>query len=275
MHPNNTFSLKRFGLYLRKDILDNYKMYLLVTGAMLAGACLAGFLFSFRWSMNDQGIHTSRMAPFYVMLTLFFTALVTSRSFIQLGQQEQRIDFFMIPASILEKVLTRFILTILTVTIVLNLAVYIGFNVFEYVITNFREGKIIHDIPTVFSGPFGIRAIIPMALGMQAIFFFGATIFYRFSFPKIFFSFCVFLFTLWLVNVLFINIFFGGHLVEWFSAVPFAAVFTNKPADIYHSMTTTFVPEWLGRTLLFVSQYCIIPALWVLAYFRIKDKEVQ
>ncbi|MFB6455422.1 hypothetical protein ACE38W_09155 [Chitinophaga sp. Hz27] len=278
MQPNNSFSLKRFGLYFRKDILDNYKMYLLFAGSMLAGACLLGFLFAFKWTMNDQNIHLSHMVPLYMVATLFFTGLVTARSFSNLGQQEQRIDFFMIPASILEKVLTRFVISLITIFIFLNLAIYIGFQVFEFVVTNLRAGKVIHDVPLFFDGPFGITELLIIVLTLHAIFFLGSTLFYKFSFPKIFFGFSVLLFCFWLINVLFTNILFGSKMFEWYSSIPYFMVMTQRqlPAEVGHmGMNTFLIPEWVGRVLIFTGRYLLIPSMWALAYFRIKDKEVQ
>lgn len=257
------------GMYLRKEISDNYKAYLLTISLMLAagiGFALIAFFNLHQW---EKEISVSDMLPPYIIFFALYIGLDASRSFNALAKTERRMDFFLLPASKFEKVLGQFLITFVFVTIVFHLCAWISFKTYQTLAVTYKQAVVVYDWHNMFHPKFTYFNFLQLMLGSHAAFFFGATFFYKFSFPKIFFCLLIFLFGLWFLNIGISNVLFGKSLHDWFTNIPFFAVFTNQKEFAY------VVPEWLGRTNLFIAQFLLIPALWVLSYFRIGDKEIQ
>jgi hypothetical protein len=47
-----------------------------------------------------------------------------------------------------------------------------------------------------------------------------------------------------------------------------------RVSDVFKGELMIELPEWLSSILLFLIKYSLAPCLWVVAYFRLKEKEV-
>lgn len=264
-------------LYLRKEVIDQYKVFLFGTGALVAGCCLFGLIAFISANPYRETFELADMMPLYMTLLLAFTALMASRSFNQLSKPERSIDFFLLPASHLEKFLAQLIISMLAVIVVFNLAIFIGVQFFSYLATHYKNVTVSMDFDRFFPGPFSVGIVLLMVAGINSIFLFGATFFHKFALPKIFFLFIVIMMGIWALNIGFTNLIFAGHIASWNASAPFSVVGVIEPGSTAgHQLSTGyFVPEWLGRPLLFIAKYLLTPALWTMAYFRIADKEIQ
>ncbi|WP_291912746.1 hypothetical protein [Chitinophaga sp. CB10] len=269
---NNFFSINRMGMYLRKEISDNYKTYLLSIALMLAlGVGIALFAFA-NLNQWEKEIKVSHILPVYIIFFTLFIGLDASRSFNALAKTERRMDFFLLPASKFEKVLGQYLITFIFVSVIFHCCAWVSFQTYQSLVVTYKQAVMIYDWDQVFPPKFTYGNYLQLMLGLHAAFFFGATFFYRFSFPKIFFCFLIFLFGIWFINIAITNALFGKALHDWYTNLPYFAIFTGN--DRMHNFAYV-VPEWLGRANLFIAQFLLIPALWVLSYFRISDKEIQ
>src|SRR5688572_16785279 len=104
MQINNVFSPSRFGGYMRKHLVDNYRIYsmsIIVLTVLLLTILLLNL-------SDNVRVHPqlSRLLPLY-FIGMFLTGLIfTSLSFRELSNKPQGIDYLLFPASQLEKYLS-------------------------------------------------------------------------------------------------------------------------------------------------------------------------
>jgi hypothetical protein len=114
------FSIPRIGALLKRDLMENQKTYLkAVAGVLLALVLvlfmkmtnLNGFVYSQSPDVAGPLFATSVASTFFV---IYIWAAYAFSSFVMLNMQtkEQRINFLMVPATQLEKYLSRILLTV-------------------------------------------------------------------------------------------------------------------------------------------------------------------
>jgi hypothetical protein len=105
MQVNNILSANRFGAYFKKHLVDNYRLYLLSL-IVLTGILLLSLLFILLTEVNINSY--SDLLPFY-LIGLYAAGLIfTSKSFNELGNKPQGIDYLLLPASHLENSLLHY-----------------------------------------------------------------------------------------------------------------------------------------------------------------------
>lgn len=122
----NNFQLRRFGLVLRRDLTENRKLYLQYLAAMFL-ACLAVVCcnlyspcqFGFSPSLESRILHRIGRTVLTVYLFSLFPGIADA--FHCLRTKQQRISYLMLPASPLEKFVSR--LLIFTVLLTAGFAV--------------------------------------------------------------------------------------------------------------------------------------------------------
>lgn len=109
----------RFSMVCKKMLIEQRKTIIMIVGAYLGLCVLLGFWFGFMGAkMSIEGV------IFYVMIAGLACALVASKMFFDMCSKEGRISLLMLPASPLEKFMSRFI-AILPGMILLVIAGYI------------------------------------------------------------------------------------------------------------------------------------------------------
>jgi len=115
MNSNKFFSFSRFSLLLRNDILLNYKKYLLT----IAGAFILGFIVIFL-NMNTVVVKGEYRWIFHShkYLTVFIACLIglgayVGSAFSELSNKVKTTNYLLLPASTLEKYLTKFVIHVL------------------------------------------------------------------------------------------------------------------------------------------------------------------
>lgn len=119
MNSNKFFSLSRFYLLLRNDILLNYKKYLLT----VAGAFILGFIVIFL-NMNTVVVkgeyrwifHSHKYMTVFIACLIGLGAFVGS-AFSELSNKVKTTNYLLLPASTLEKYLAKFVIHVLAGTI--------------------------------------------------------------------------------------------------------------------------------------------------------------
>ena len=131
---NNTFSLSRFGLVLKRDLVENRKRYL--TALFIFFVALLGFQLA---QVNDYLLHSSRIEgidffnEYIDTITIFFCfvlalALCCSASEISIAMKtkEKAMNYLMMPATNLEKFLSRVSIAIVGVFIMALVALILS-----------------------------------------------------------------------------------------------------------------------------------------------------
>jgi hypothetical protein len=111
--------------------------------------------------------------------------------------------------------------------------------------------------------------ILLLYFAIQSIFLLGSVYFVKNNFIKTLVSGLI---------VFLVLVFFVHKVLEWF--MPHGGFF--KPFTVYRVYNVAKgeelmveLPEWLSSILLFLIKYSLAPCLWVVAYFRLKEKEVN
>ncbi|QHS61008.1 hypothetical protein [Chitinophaga agri] len=270
MQTNNVFSPARFGLYMRKHLLDNYRLYAMSV-IVLAVLSLILLLVS---STDNFSITASGLVPIFFIM-LFITGLIfTSLSFGELGNKPQGIDYLLFPASQLEKFLSTLLVTTVGFLLVYHLAFYIAYQVMDMIVFAKRDVHIVNDLRNYLQDTPAYYWYYAW-FGAQGFMLLGAVYFQKYSFIKTLFLLTLFLGALYLVNTVFVFLFFGGKMREWYEHVPFIGVnITNGGTPVASGNTMLIIPEPLQHTFLFLVKYILPPMLWTLAYARLRDKEI-
>lgn len=273
---NPFFSFSRFGLLVAKHWADNKKRYGLTVLAFI-GLLIAWFVFTMLTTENGMP-----MAKDIQQITFFlslFTAgtLYASQYFRDLGSRPKGINFLLVPASAFEKLLCGLLYTVLLFFAVFVAVFYlvdvlmVGIantfagaealagkpsvvNVFKIILVRFNKDSTINFLLFFFS--------------VQSAFLLGSIYFEKYSFIKTI-----------------ISGFIGGFIL--FCFMYFFNEVLLPPGDYPMGFLTAYrvrvdgvndrlvqVPHWIGEVFRFLAMYAVAPFLWVVTYYRLKEKQV-
>ena len=275
MQTNNVFSAGRFGLYIRKHLVDNYRIYgmsIIVLTVLLLIMLLLNLSDNFR---VDPAM--SRLIPLY-FIGMFMTGLIfTSLSFSELANKPQGIDYLLFPASQLEKYLSTLLVTTIGFQLIYHFAFYLAYIGIDAILMLHNGQHMKNDLYEAFShGP--LVYFYYIWFFAQAVMLLGAIYFQKYSFIKTVFLFAVFILSLYFLNTIFSYIFFGKRMVGWNGQFPFVGinVMLGEHPSEYAPQTHKFLmlPSTIRDGLLFFAKYLVTPILWTLAYMRLRDKEM-
>ncbi|RZK40838.1 MAG: hypothetical protein EOO90_13525 [Pedobacter sp.] len=264
---NNTFTLTRFGLLLKRQWLELGKFYL-ISFAVLFGVIVAVYGYANYLIMDAHRISTSSAdfrVPLFFISGILFTTIIASGYFAHLGQKSRAIFDLMIPASTFEKFLSAVFFTVV-------LGIF-GFLVIFYVtdlvfLTKLRDwfmstekagdsSNLNNFFPYFFNQE---HERLPIAvfispLLLTAVFLLGSIYFERFHYIK---------------TALSVLIFSGLWTFMLFKAGQI--LFENKIpiSRSQHFVQTKDTAEALV-TFAFVTLTLLF---WAIAYVRLKEKEV-
>lgn len=275
MQTNNVFSAGRFGLYMRKHLMDNYRVYGMSV-IVLTVLLLVLLIFIV---LNDGGRMSGKqtLVPLY-FIGMFFSGLIfTSLSFNELGTKQQGIDYLLFPASQLEKYLSTLLVTTVGFLLVYHVAFYLAYVLMDSMVL-WRTGiHMTSDMTDFLNDKNMYYAYIGWFI-VQAFMLLGAIWFQKYTFIKTVFLVVVFLFSLYFINTIFSLIYFGDRMPKWNAHFPFVGVdvmLGEHPSE-YEPQTHKFLmlPEAMRDTLLFFGKYLVTPILWAIGYMRLRDKEM-
>lgn len=279
---NNTFDIKRFGLVMRKDFQENWKRHSLQFLAML-GIIAAVLCFQY-----ESEIHTTCSSEFCQVNSYANASLLIAGSilFLALGivfastlmepmrNKTKKISFLIVPASDLEKYLSRWVIVVVGYTIAFFLALWLAdlfrvaifsirypnidvemLNFRELINTNYyRTGDV--GGYAFFSTHFFYMCLSFFFL-LQSICVLGSTFWEKASFVKTFAASLVIVFSFLLVSRWTILLFFQDF--NQFSRL------SNSKLDFSESL------GFLILTGVFVF-FALVN--WTIAYFRFRESEI-
>ena len=256
---NNTFSINRFGLLLKKHYFENIRQYLM-SPIVLIGVLIASF--SYVIFVNDGG-HPTVQNQFGVFLTFFILggSIFTANIFSNFSEKRKAIAGLTLPASHFEKYLLGWLFTAILFPVVYTSLFYI---VDIAVLRSFSGSHYTPRTINVFSKEY--RIVFLFYALFQSISLCGAIYFRKLHFIK-----TAFLFFLLVFGLLTLNTWMMGSLIPekvrttmFFDGVGFVQkgyhYYQIKPAH----------PE----TYFNLCMALLTVAFWLSAYFKIKEKQV-
>ena len=275
MQTNNVFSAGRFGLYMRKHLIDNYRIYGM---SIIVLTVLLLVMLVFSLSDNFDGrMSVGGLIPVF-FIGMFMTGLIfTSLSFSELANKPHGIDYLLFPASQLEKYLSTLLVTTVGFLLIYHFAFYLAFLGIDAMVARRTGQHIQNDLAEVFREGHLVYFYYAW-FATQAIMLLGAIYFQKYSFIKTVFLFMIFLLSLYLLNTIFSYLFFGSHMVKWNNHFPFVGVnvmLDGSPSpDVSRTHKFLMLPSTMRDGLLFFGKYLFTPMLWTLSYMRLRDKEM-
>jgi hypothetical protein len=279
---NSVFDFNRWILYTSKHWNENKKKYLLSLGA-IGGLLILWYSFLIIIAGENPIGENIQMVTYYVGLYLIgclFASLMIS----DLNEGATAIHFLLLPASAFEKLLTAilfsFILFFISYTVIYYAVDYamvkwisaIAAEAGHYAKPDYGfTAKVIN----VFVAPPGMGGdenfyvyILLVCIGVQSVYLLGSVYFVKYNFIKTMVSVLV---------VFLIFMFFVHKIIHLF--MPDGAFF--EPFRVYRIYNgdkgdlAVRLPEWLNTISLFLFKYTLAPVMWVVTYFRLKEKEVN
>lgn len=282
---NQVFDFNRFVLLVSKHWSENRRKYLLGMGA-IAGLLFFWYSFLLLVEQNSSIAVDIQAATYFVGLA-FGGCLYGSVLFNELSSGPKAMNYLSFPASHLEKLLCGLLYGVvfffLTYTVIFYLVdfamVTVGnsiaadqgnpgpvvnaakvVNVFE----SKEKGLVASDEP-----PNPLRIFLLSYIAIQSAYILGSIYFAKFSFIKT---------TIALACLALIITFFLAKVLEpimpdpgGYSGLTSYRVYTDST---YGTMKEVALPGWINDLLTTILKYAFAPLLWLVTYFRFKEKEV-
>ena len=274
---NNILNIKRFGLVLRKDLMENGKRYALLFLTMLGIIAVINIWLSFEnydSSLTDLSHNNlnSKLLTASSLMFVGFGLLFSSTAMNPMNSKIKRITYLSYPASNIEKYLTRWII----ITVGFIISFFIALCIAEILRVGICSAyyleldiKFIDITMLVGSGPGYASDKEPFTIGVcfyflsQSLFVLGSTFWEKGTFVKTFTAVSLinvfyFLVCYWAILI------FYGNIEIFFNALSSFNSF-NDENDINGDQAITIVASVIS----------IIAVInWTLAYFRFRESEI-
>ena len=245
---NDQLSMQRLAWVLRADVLRNYRAWLVTTGTV-AMVALAISLFG----AYDRNVGNEFYLVFFSVALFGLGPVVTSQVFVDMHGRATNTALLLLPASALEKTLSRLLL--MTIGFVAYLAV------FTMVLSWVLEGinvvllGVSRDLYTPLEGAW---VIVPHYFVVQSLFFLGAAWFRKLNYIKTIGSLLLIAAGLCAIGV---------GLALTFRAMTWTGGMRVDNLDLQF--------EWLTTTAK-IAYYFALPAFcWFVAWLRVTETQVS
>lgn len=273
---NQFFSFRRFRLLVSKHWADNKKRYGLSVLAF-AGLLIIWFVFTILTGFDDipMGREVQTITFFFSLFAV--GTFYASQYFSDLGSRSKGINFLLVPASAFEKFLCSLLYTVLLFFVVFTTTYYLV-DVLMVAIANAISGTVKMDEKIAVVNVFDI-IILPFNkdttfnfllffFSVQSAFLLGSVYFEKYSFIKTIIGGFVAGFTLFCFLFFFNEQLLPGG--DYSSG--FLTSYRVKMDGVDDRLIQ--IPDWIGRVLRFLIMYAITPFLWIVTYYRLKEKQV-
>jgi hypothetical protein len=269
---NQFFSFKRFSLLVFKHWADNKKRYVLSVIAFI-GLMITWFVFTMLVDSDNPMDKGMQLITF--CFSLFAVgSFYASQYFRDLGSRAKGINFLLVPASAFEKILCCLLYTVVLFFVVFIAAFYVADILMVTIVKSFvatdAPGRGLLNIFDATNLPFEGGSTINVLLiffAIQSAFLLGSVYFEKYSFIKTIISgfvvfFVIFCFLFFLYDLMPKGGFADGYLTSY--------RIDNNGKDDY----LVTIPRWIGQILYYALMYGIAPFLWIVTYYRLKEKQV-
>ncbi len=259
---NNTFSIQRFGLLLKRQWLEFGKIYL-ISLVVVIGVLLA-FYFGSLWSvLREETPFRSRdlnfREPLFLVFGFMFISVIASNYFAHLGQKPKAIIDLMIPASTFEKFLTGIFFTTILSTASFLLLFYLTDLAFVGKLRGIYNDNEVNNMQYFFTKNTAdlFVPIYWVPFFVTSIFLLGSIYFEKFHYIKT--AICVMIFSgIWAAIIAKSNkLLFDGRI----------PINYDNAKHVFNERSTA---EILASLILIV----LTLIFWTITYVRLKEKEV-
>lgn len=265
-----TFSFPRLLQLIRKQWFENARLYLFSSLALLG---LLGVVFTF-W-ITTSGTHFTEDTPYLIFIFGIFISggVFASMAFNMLGEKPKATYWLSFPASHLEKLIT----VIFYSTIVFFLIFCACFFVVKSAADLYINNLVLSDPSRYsyklikFSGSFGevFAGAMYGFFAVQAFYLMGSIYFPRYSFVITTFigALIIFLFVYYISKLNWD----GNFMWEGTRVISMVPVNEDPLSITYRSYELS---PFVSNVLKFSVKYIWAPVFWVVAWFRLKEKQV-
>jgi hypothetical protein len=238
--------------YIGRESKDLICLWIKVTVIFAILAVFAGMI-GFGFIVTPFGNTANSIFTIILYFAIVSKAL---NAFSEYRDKEQAIAWMMLPGSILEKFLSRLLITSALLFVAIYISFFIGINVGNVITALIWQNNFYLYIP-FYESPVLQSMII--VLNFHAIFFAGGLYFKKHPFIK----------TCLAVAVIALGI---TAVLSAFGGLAYA-VRTSYSGDTYYMMNR-YWPEFAGRAIKLLF-YCIIPIFcWIISYYRLREKQM-
>lgn len=256
------FSMNRFGLLVKRDLLSSYRA-ILIRIAAASGVLLFVDLMSL-WQDGPDLFHHIEVFTAVLFVGGF---IATSGAFREVHRKETNQSYLLIPASPLEKVISK--IAFYTVGWIILTAVWYTL----YILVVYGAGELLLGSHYPLHGPFHPQLLTVYAhyIVLQSIFLIGAIFFRRTNFFKTALAMFVLLLLLALIMAIFFRIVFASYftglcIFDVTAWEPFEAMFPYQFSGLMEIMNGVKNVVYWG---------ILAPAAWVFTYFRFREVQVK
>ncbi|ULQ52830.1 hypothetical protein [Flavihumibacter fluvii] len=267
---NSSFSFQRLFLLIRKQWAENNRFYGLATLALLGVMAMVFIIF---WIMMDHPYYREDHTLSIYFVGLFLLGcLFASTSFQALGEKEKGQYWLSLPATHAEK-----LVTVILFSTVLFFVVYTAcFLLVKWLALSYVQFRM-HSVPIIeyqkIDWTKNVSIVVPYLLlcfmAVQALFLLGSIYFRKYAYVKtIILGACFFGAYVFVMFKM-----YNGFLPENYHWEVYRVVFNNFPDNngIYHQYS---FGETFNQVLLAIVKWIWAPVFWVIAWFRLREKEI-
>lgn len=270
------FNFTRFTLLVLKHWADNKNRYALSVLAFI-GLLATWFLFTIFAGMDNIPMGQEIQHITFFLALFAVGTFYASQFFSDLGSRAKGINFLLVPASAFEKLLCGLLYSVLLFFVVFTAAFYLVDFFMILLAGSVAEADTVGNKPAVinildvivlhFNSDTTIN-FLAFFFSVQGAFLLGSVYFEKYTFIKT----VIACFAVWCI--LFFTVFFfnqqllpdGTYHKGFFTSY---RVMTDDADDRLIQM-----PDWIGRVFQFLIIYALAPFLWIVTYYRLKEKQV-
>lgn len=257
MTPNQIFSPPRFYNLLREEASAGYRMTFII-----ASVVFAFLLLIFTISAADHDNKDFHQI-WYSIILLGGGFYFTSTSFNELNAKEERMNYLALPASVFEKFSMKLLVTTIGYLVGVTLLYWLFAQVEDMISQRYFNFSFSAFNPFDEFNWFMIK----LYLVIQSVFILGAVAFNRFAFFKTLFSLWLLELGIGILALIFIRIIFAGYFESLF--IPRDNIRAIPDHDF-----RDFAQYTLWPALQYIFWYILAPVMWIVTYFKLKEREV-
>ena len=200
----------------------------------------------------------------FISFLLISSIVIGTLVFIEMKKANERVAYLSLPASLLEKLVSKFTISMIVFPIVMIVMYTIGFYIIKYSTLLFTDKDLVFTYMRS-KNTANIKEILHVCFIILSVFAYGSIRYNNTSFVKI----IIRLFVMVLIALL-ISFIFAIILIP-----PFRAEVFGQPygSPVLHSNSNINDQHWFPQLAIFSYYYFIIPVFWLMTYFTLKEKE--
>ncbi|GEM_PF-2304773 len=266
----NIFNAKRFFQTFWKEIAFN-KINILI---MLASLTFLNLLLSY----ISQRPYFPRMgwltAGGFPVIALVYCVIITSSSFSELNTADRKIDFLMLPSSIVEKFIVKFIYTTVGFLLLSYVALSLSAMIVEIYRYLFPNAGLFKRMFHTYSH-FNFGGFLQIYFALHSLFFFGAIYFKKLELGKTFIAFggLFAALNIYLSLISLLPFFENVNTPLEILNIPLQ-INVNAELSIQSLQKITALNSTVKEIVLFALIYFMPVFLWALSFIRLQENEV-